>query len=585
VFGSIETKEIKEREVVSSSRLIDVHPIIEKILLSRGIDCAQQLNIDLAGLIPADFFDLQKALLILENAIAHHQKILIVGDFDVDGATSTALAVLALKAFGATQVHYLVPNRFQFGYGLSVELVEFAIANDCPDVIVTVDNGIANILGVARAKAENISVIITDHHLPGSTLPDADAIINPNHPYCPFPSKNLAGVGVIFYVMVALRTYLRERKWFQQQQITEPNIAQFLDLVALGTVADMVPLDQNNRILVHHGLKRIRAGACRLGIKALLAVGKRNIQDVSADDLGFAVAPRLNAAGRLEDMSAGIECLLCQDEVSAFEYAVMLDKINQDRKKIEEQMREEAEFLVDQFQKNMGNIPLGVCLFQPDWHQGVIGLVASRIKEKVNRPVIAFATDQNGKIKGSARSITGLHIRDLLCYIDTQNPLLIEKFGGHAMAAGLTIQEKDFEKFRRIFDETVRIFSSADLFQSVIWTDGELDAENVSLEMISLIDAYGPWGQHFPQPQFHGEFIVQQQKILNQRHIKWELTSHEASEPLEALLFFAPKALLDQAPVKVKVVYRLSLNQFAGRKKKQLLVQYAEVDQNEYQAS
>ena len=574
--SSLHSKEIKQRSVTSHIPSFDscVPVVIQRLLLARGISSDEELNRDLSTLIPAHFNDLQKSLLLLSDAIYNHRRILIIGDFDVDGATSTSLAVLALKSFGAQKVNYLVPNRFQFGYGLSPEIVEVAIRDFAPDLIVTVDNGITNIAGVAKANLAGIKVIVTDHHLPGELLPEAAAIINPNHPSCTFPSKNLAGVGVIFYVMVALRTFLREQGWFRKGNIPEPNIAQFLDLVALGTIADMVPLDKNNRTLVYHGLKRIRAGFCRQGIKALLAVAQKNIAQISAQDLAFAVAPRLNAAGRLEDMSHGIECLLCESEQEATEFALTLDSINQERKKIEKDMKANAEELIEEIQHQGGELPYGLCLFAEDWHQGVIGLVASKIKEKVNRPVIAFACDHNEKLKGSARSISGLHIRDVLCHINALQPGLIEKFGGHAMAGGLTIKAKDLALFSDLFNQAIVKLAPPDVFDHVIWTDGMLEENELSLVTAELINNYGPWGQHFPEPQFHGVFQIREQKILNGQHLKWILSLPDLSNTFEAIAFFVSDIYLNQKSNSLHLVYRLNINQFAGKRKLQLMVDH-----------
>ena len=434
-----------------------ISPLLWRIYRSRGVTVATELERELASMIPPDrMADLDQAVTVLFDALRYRRRILIVGDFDADGATSCALAVLLLRAFGHREVQFLVPNRFEFGYGLTPEIVEHARALE-PDLIVTVDNGISSVGGVAAANALGWQVVVTDHHLAGPVLPQADALVNPNLPDNPFPSKALAGVGVIFYVLLGLRGRLRDNGWFEERGIPVPNMADFLDLVALGTVADVVPLDRNNRILVHQGLKRIRSGRCRPGITALLRVAGRNPARTLAADLGFAVGPRLNAAGRLDDMSLGIDCLLAEDPDRAQELATQLDRLNRERRAIEGEMQQQAEALLEAWAPDdMHGLPWGLCLYQEGWHQGVIGILASRVKERYHRPVIAFAPGGGDLLKGSARSIPGLHIRDALDEVAVLQPQLLQKFGGHAMAAGMSIRAAEFDNFAKMFDVVVR---------------------------------------------------------------------------------------------------------------------------------
>jgi single-stranded-DNA-specific exonuclease len=556
----------------------ELHPVLQRVLAHRGIQSPQQIEYALERLLPVDSLKgLDAAVTILQTALQQQQHILIVGDFDADGATSTALAMRALKMMGATRVSYLVPNRFDFGYGLTPELVQ--VARDMkPDVLITVDSGIACLKGVAAARAAGITVIVTDHHLPGAQLPDANAIVNPNQPGCEFKSKNLAGVGVIFYTMLGLRQALRRAGWFNTTR-PEPNMARLLDLVALGTVADVVPLDDNNRILVDQGLKRIRAGQCCPGIIALLKIAGRDSTKVVASDMGFAVGPRLNAAGRLEDMSIGIECLITDNLSRAQSLAKQLDDFNKARRDIEQDMQQQA---LESLQTLMGELghaqlPRGLCLYDADWHQGVIGIVAARIKEKYNRPVIAFArSDKQGEIKGSARSIRGLHIRDLLENIAAQHPGLIIKFGGHAAAAGLSLLEQHWEDFRRAFEnECTRMLNEDDL-TGVIDSDGELESDDFGLPLAENLRAAGPWGQHFPEPVFDGEFEVLDWKVVGEKHLKLQLQPAEAEEPVEAIAFNADMQKIEQADGYIRAAYRLDVNEFRNQRKLQLVIEYFE---------
>ena len=551
-------------------------PLLQRIYQSRGIDSQASLERRLNCLPePQSMTGLDAATLRLVTAAQNQQSVLIVGDFDADGATSSALMVLGLRAMGFQGVDFLVPNRFDYGYGLTPEIVDLA-AGKSPDLIITVDNGISSVEGVARANKLGIEVIVTDHHLPGSQLPDAVAIVNPNQQGCDFPSKNLAGVGVAFYLLIALRTELRQQQWFDQQQIAEPNLSQWLDLVALGTVADVVPLDQVNRALVHQGLLRIRSGHSRPGIQALLRIAGKNPARLVATDLGFALGPRLNAAGRLDDISLGIQCLLCDDPQQALHTAQALDELNQDRKSIETGMQQQALAIVEQLGLEDKSMPAALCLFQPDWHQGVVGLLASRIKEKYHRPVVAFARGDNGELKGSSRSIPGLHIRDALDAVATQNPGLITKFGGHAMAAGLSLTEDKLAEFEQAFQQQVAELISEDDLQARLVTDGSLDAHQLSMHTAELLRDAGPWGQQFPEPCFQGDFHIVQQRIVGEKHLKLVLAPQNQPEiAIDAIWFNIDTARWPnhQAEI-VHCVYRLDINEFRGVENLQLMVQH-----------
>lgn len=552
-----------------------VHPLLARIYSARGVDDLDDLGRKLQKLLPDEqMLGLTLAVERLSLAVRQQQSILIVGDFDCDGATSTALAVLALGMMGAERVSYLVPDRFEYGYGLSPEIVAEALKQS-PELIITVDNGISSLEGVSAAQNARVDVIVTDHHLAGAELPQACAVVNPNQPGCPFPAKSTCGVGVIFYVMIALRRELQEQGWFAERGIAAPNMASLLDLVALGTVADVVPLEENNRILVHQGLQRIRAGACRPGIQALIELSGRKQSQLSAMDLGFALAPRLNAAGRLEDMSIGIECLLTESAERAQEIAARLDGLNQERKGIEQEMQQQALELLDQLQLDESELPYGLCLYDPEWHQGVIGILASRIKEKTHRPVIAFAQGDEGELKGSARSISGFHVRDGLDAIAAANPGLLRKFGGHAMAAGLTIKAEDLKEFEQAFDAEVRRqLQPADL-QQVLLTDGELRADELTLEIAQLLRESGPWGHQFPEPLFSGEFTLLQQRIVGQRHLKMVLMEPTSGLAVDAIQFNADMAEWPDTSInRVNVVYRLDVNEFRGQRSVQLMVDY-----------
>lgn len=548
-------------------------PLLTRLYAARGVRSAAELEKGLARLIPyQQLKGIEAAVELLQQAIAQQQRVLIVGDFDADGATASAVAVLGLRALGLAQVDYLVPNRFTYGYGLTPEIVEVALQRQ-PDLLVTVDNGISSIEGVRVAKAAGLSVLITDHHLPADQLPEADAIVNPNQPGCDFPSKSMAGVGVMFYVLLALRARLRELNGFERTGRAEPNLAELLDLVALGSVADVVPLDANNRILVHQGLARIRAGRARPGLKALLEVAGRDHSRITSIDLGFILGPRLNAAGRMDDMALGIECLLCDDEATARDMAVQLDQLNQDRKAIEQGMQREALAQLKELPEE--GLPFGLCLFEPDWHQGVIGILASRMKDRYHRPTIAFADAGDGMLKGSARSIAGFHIRDALDAIAARHPGLISKFGGHAMAAGLSLPELHFSDFADAFDAEVRRQLSEDDLTGRVLSDGQLESTEFHLELARALRNAGPWGQHFPEPMFHGVFELVQQRIVGERHLKVVVKTECGSVSLDGIAFGVDRDIWPNPNVRwVELAYKLDLNEFRGRESVQLMISH-----------
>ncbi|TOK76638.1 single-stranded-DNA-specific exonuclease RecJ [Vibrio parahaemolyticus] len=575
--------EIQRRPEPDLSLLPDsIPPILKRIYINRGITDIAQLETSARGLHSYQKLGgIELAVELLFQAIQEQKRIIVVGDFDADGATSSALSVLALRMLGSNNVDYLVPNRFEDGYGLSPEVVDQALELGA-EMIMTVDNGVSSIEGVRYAKENGITVLVTDHHLPGQVLPEVDAMVNPNLDSCAFPSKALAGVGVAFYLMMALCVHMRKHNWFAQQGMQEPKLMELIDLVALGTVADVVPLDENNRILVHQGLQRIRAGKARPGIQALIEVAKRDARRLVASDFGFALGPRINAAGRLDDMSFGVELLMCNNIHAARRMASELDGLNQTRKEIEEGMKQEAMAFCErlQFGEN-SELPYGLSLFQRDWHQGVIGILASRIKEKFHRPVIAFADGGEGTIKGSCRSIPGLHMRDALDFIDTQNPGLIIKFGGHAMAAGLTIKEQDFERFSRLFDEVVKKELDEAALKGVILTDGELKPEEFSMHIAEQLRAGGPFGQAFPEPIFDGEFKVLHQKLVGEKHLKLMLEplykGHPTNVMIDGIAFNVDLRRWPDASVKaVRLAYKLDVNEFRGNQSLQLMIDHIE---------
>ena len=574
--------EIQRREIQEESSLPEsLHPLLRRIYSSRGVVSEQQLNTTVRALHSyQELFGIDTAVKMLFAAIETKKRIIVVGDFDADGATSSALSVLALRMLGSDNVDYLVPNRFEDGYGLSPEVVEQAIELGA-QMIMTVDNGVSSIEGVKYAKQCGIEVIVTDHHLPGHELPMADAMVNPNLQQCQFPSKALAGVGVAFYLMMALCVHMRNVGWFSRQGMSEPKLMELVDLVALGTVADVVPLDKNNRILVHQGLQRIRAGKARPGIQALIEVSKRDAKRLIASDFGFALGPRINAAGRLDDMSFGVELLMSNNIHAARRMASELDGLNQSRKEIEEGMKQEAMAFCERLQFGDKDMPYGLVLFQRDWHQGVIGILASRIKEKFHRPVIAFADGGGGTIKGSCRSIPGLHMRDALDRIGKQNPGLILKFGGHAMAAGLSIAEKDFECFSSLFDQAVKQDLDEAALKGVILSDGELIPEDFSLHTAEALRSGGPWGQAFPEPIFDGEFKVLHQKLVGEKHLKLMLEPLFRGQPtnlmLDGIAFNIDLRRWPDASTKtVRLAYKLDINEFRGNQSLQLLIDHIE---------
>lgn len=566
--------QLRRREVDESAELpADLSPLLRRLYASRGVRSAQDLERSVKGMLPwQQLSGVEKAVEILYNAFREGTRIIVVGDFDADGATSTALSVLGMRSLGCDNISYLVPNRFEDGYGLSPEVVDQAHARGA-QLIVTVDNGISSHAGVGHARALGIPVVVTDHHLPGETLPAAEAIINPNLPDCDFPSKSLAGVGVAFYLMLALRTFLRDKGWFDERGIAPPNLADLLDLVALGTVADVVPLDANNRILTWQGLSRIRAGKCRPGIKALLEVSRRDAQKLAASDLGFALGPRLNAAGRLDDMSVGVALLLCDNIGEARVLANELDALNQTRKEIEQGMQAEALTLCEKLERSRETLPGGLAMYHPEWHQGVVGILASRIKERFHRPVIAFAPAGDGTLKGSGRSIQGLHMRDALERLDTLHPGLMIKFGGHAMAAGLSLEEAKFDLFQQRFGELVTEWLDPSLLQGEVVSDGPLSAAEMTMEVAQLLRDAGPWGQMFPEPLFDGRFRLLQQRLVGERHLKVMVEPVGGGPLLDGIAFNVDTACWpDNGVREVELAYKLDINEFRGNRSLQIII-------------
>ncbi len=587
-------KEICRRQPESKLDDASLSPLLRRIFENRNLTNPTELTYPLARLLPPDTLKGRtRATELLFSALKNKQRILIIGDYDTDGATAATLGLIGLRAMGADKVDYLVPNRFEFGYGLSVGIAEVAVQEKKPDLVITVDNGINSVAGVGLLKQKNISVIITDHHLAGAVLPDADAILNPNQPGCDFPSKMLAGVGVMFYLLLLLRAKLTAENWFEDMNIPAPNLAMYLDLVALGTVADVVPLDYNNRILVAQGMARIREGKCRPGIRALIDVGggsprteeeaRHHRRNMISSDLGFGVAPKLNAAGRLDDISIGIECLLADDEAQAREYAEQLNQINIQRREIEVEMQSQAMEIVHRMthaakQNENPTSVHGFCLYEHGWHQGITGLVASRVKDKIDQPVIAFADTANvaeHELSGSARSIPGLHIRDLLENISATHPGLIIKFGGHAMAAGLTIAADDFDAFREAFHCRVAEYFTQAGATSVIATDGDLGADEMTLENAEQLRQAAPWGQGFPAPLFDDTFTVIEQKVVGERHLRFIVQRPDMVQKFVGIAFRAvePGQSVAQAQ-QIHAVYRLEVNDFRGQRSLQLIIEH-----------
>ena len=546
--------------------------VLKRVYAGRGITDPGELALGLDQLLPpTSLKGVADAAELLADAIEGEARVLIVGDFDADGATSCAMAVSVLQQMGLREVAYLVPNRFEFGYGLTPEIVEMAAAQ-MPDLIVTVDNGISSVEGVSAAQAMGISVLITDHHLPGDSLPTADVIVNPNQPGCQFPSKSLAGVGVMFYVLSAVRAALRERGWFNAESMEEPNLADSLDLVALGTVADVVPLDRNNRILVAAGLARIRSGRARPGIEALFEVAGRDHRQATASDLGFIVGPRLNAAGRLDDMSIGIECLLAESSASARGFAEKLHQLNRERRDIEQSMQQDALAQLESIDLEGDASLFAMTLYDPAWHQGVIGILASRIRERVHRPTLVFADAEEGMLKGSGRSIPGLHLRDVLDQVATRHPGLLTKFGGHAMAAGLSLARDDLNRFKQALNDAVAEALGYTPPERTEESDGALGRSDFGLPLAEQLASGGPWGQHFPEPLFDGQFFVRSHRIVGEKHLK--LTLDADGTEIEGIAFNidVPKWLA--APLDAfHALYRLDVNEYRGERRAQLVIQ------------
>lgn len=553
------------------------HPVLRRILAARGITDPAQVEYRLAGMLPPNLGGLERACAVVGDSIRTQQRIVVVGDFDCDGATGTAVAVRGLRMLGARNVGYGVPNRAVHGYGLSPALVD-ELSAQRPDLLITVDNGVAAHAGVAAAQARGIRVVVTDHHLPGAMLPEADAIVNPNLPGDAFASKALAGVGVMFYLLLALRATLRDGGWFAESGISEPDLSALLDLVALGTVADLVALDYNNRILVEAGLRRIRCGRACAGIAALFSSGKRDCARATAADLGFVVAPRLNAAGRIDDISLGIECLLADDASRARELADRLSALNAERRELQSDMTGQAEATVSQWisRHGSGSLPFGLVLFEADWHQGIVGLVASRLKEMLNRPVIACAPAGEGsdEVKGSGRSIAGFHLRDVLAEVDAANPGLLGRFGGHAMAAGLTLGRGDLERFAAAFDQAARRRLLPEQLDAVLSTDGELEPADYTLDLARQLRNAGPWGQAFPEPLFDGEFDIAGTRAIGDVHLRLKLRQRGADAPLDAVLFNACRH--GRLPSSIRAAFQLEIDEWDGSQSLRLLLRHVE---------
>lgn len=552
-----------------------IHPLLQRIYKARGITTDTQLDHSTQALLNyKELSDIDKGTQILYQAVAEQKKIFIVGDFDADGATSTALIITALKKFGVHNVDYIIPDRFEDGYGLSISVVKKTIAKQA-ELIITVDNGVSAVEAVDYAKQHGIQVIITDHHLSPPILPKADAIINPNLPDCHFGSKNLAGVGVTFYFMLAFRALLREKEWFKINKLPEYNLANLLDLVALGTVADVVELDQNNRILVQQGLLRIRSGRCCEGIKSLIRQTKRNQQQLNTQDLSYYLSPRINAAGRMENMSLGVELLLAENEAKANQLAETLESLNIERKNVEQNMYQEALFFIEDLEKNTQEIPNSFVIHHEEFHQGVIGILSSRIKERFYRPVISFANTDDGYLKGSGRSISEIHLRDILEKIHMRAPNLMTCFGGHAMAAGLTIPEKNLTEFKQYFDDEITQALDNIRLENIIETDGNIDKVFLNYDTANILRNSGPWGTNFPEPVFDGIFLLHQQKLIANKHLKLVLEPIDGGPLVNAIAFNIDlNHWPDQSIKKVKIAYNLEVDEFRGNTSINLLIRY-----------
>ena len=572
---------VRAEPAVASSTLDEFkrsqwHPVLQRVFAQRGIQSLQELDCSVQQLANYNqLLGINKAVALLTEAITEDKKIIIVGDFDADGATSTALCLLALTEMGAKYVDHLVPNRFEFGYGLTPQIVDIAAQQDA-ELIVTVDNGISCHAGVSHAKAQGIRVLVTDHHLPAEQLPDADAIVNPNQPDCPFPSKSLAGVGVAFYLLLALRAALHKQDWFTQRGLPVPNLANYLDLVAVGTVADVVTLDSNNRILVYQGIQRIRAGKCRPGILALLNAANRQKEQLTSTDLGFVLGPRLNAAGRLDDMSLGIACLLTQDHQHATNLAIELDRLNKERKQIEQSMQQDALAALSEVSIAEEQLPKGLVVYHPTFHSGVVGIVAGRLKDKLHRPTIVFANDSETLLKGSARSISGVHIRDVLELVNSHNPGLVMKFGGHAMAAGLSVELANLSAFQRAFEAALEQWQDNILQSHCVISDGELDDDCFNLDFAATLKHAAPWGQGFAEPVFDGHFALIKQRIVGEKHLKLVVADRNG-ELFDAIAFNVDvEKWPNLAARSAHLAYRLDVNEFRGKRSLQLLVEAIE---------
>lgn len=568
-------KIIQRREVANGVQ-VNADPLLDRIYRSRGIASEAELNYALKYMLPPSLLThLEQATALLIEAYHQQKRIVIVGDFDADGATSIAVAVFALRQLGFQSVDFLVPDRFEQGYGLSVSVAQDALDKQA-QLVITVDNGVSSLEGVDYLKQHQVQVIVTDHHLPGEKLPNADVIVNPNLAHCGFPSKYLAGVGVTFYLMVALRAAFRQQGLFADKK--EPNFAELLDFVALGTVADVVPLDHNNRILVSQGLARIRAQHCHCGIRALIEVANLDITQIVSSHLGFSIAPRLNAAGRIDNMSIGVELLLAETMEQARALALELDTLNKTRKEIETGMKQEALHYLRELKPVYQENTFAIALYRPDWHQGVLGILAARMKDQFHRPTAIFTQEDEGILRGSARSIEGLHIRDLLDHIHSQHPEIIIKFGGHAMAAGLSIHQQYFPEFQRLFNQYAKSWLDEKSLQGVIYTDGELGPQQMNVSTAEMLQFAGPWGQHFPEPQFDGEFRILQQRLVGEKHLKMLLEPIPGGGLFDAIQFNVDTRRFPDLSIKTaRMVYHLSINEYRCNRQVQLLVNYIEV--------
>ncbi|WLT07117.1 single-stranded-DNA-specific exonuclease RecJ [Gilliamella apis] len=553
----------------------DIPLLLQRVYALRGITSMQELDYTTRNLCNYDNLDgTQTAVEIVYSAMQNNKRIMIVGDFDTDGATSTALTVKALKKMGCQHVDYIIPNRFDDGYGLSISVIKRALLKKA-DLIITVDNGVSAIEAVEFAKQSNLTVIITDHHLCPEQLPAADAIINPNLPNCSFPSKHLAGVGVAFYFMSALRAKLRQENWFRTHNLEEYNLASLLDLVALGTIADVVKLDHNNRILVHQGINRIRSGYCCAGIKALLHIARKDPVSFTSTDLAYYIAPRLNAAGRMDNMSLSVELLLCDDYDSALKQASDLDMLNNDRKLIEQTMYKEALSYIQELEQQQSSFPNLLVVYHPEWHQGIIGILSARLKDKHYRPVICFASTEEGILKGSGRSIAGIHLRDLLDELDQNHPDLLVSFGGHAMAVGLSIRENDLERFQKHFETLIDKRLNANTLEQIIETDGEVDSQDFNYAMAKQLKESGPWGEGFTEPTFDGDFIVHQQRLFAEKHLRLVLEPKNGGPIIEGICFNVNLTQWPDNTIKnVKIVYQLDVDDFRGNQSAKLMIRH-----------